>query len=706
MNLFSIAIFNYKAMTQHTLEIKNNLITNETNVKPTYALEHLATFKLRNEEEIRRPKKKLKSLFELDKSGGIWPLKMYMCFNGQWLVMLDHDLKEIENFPGSLITEPVAFISKDTKEAYDNILVFTVPGVTLANTEMHFFQVSDVSAVHLVEDLKTLSNGELVTVDRNESHIALPKNGKSTQTAKDQHDIALKAAEIAAENNMNEQEQIAKDIQVINHCFEDIECFVTRLQYAAEALKELDLRKYEHNSNGEGLLVTRSRPPTESEFQDILAKHKLALNYIQKLQNHFQNYIDPIHNSFVSLQTIVKVCNDVYYEAKIPKHVVDPLLKRETIVFLESCLDENEIEFWHSLGSNWTIPKDQFKNHKGRFQPIFYDEWSPDWVVDEPVNIKNRKDSRSASPSPLLMPGKNNIWLERLKSRNVKIAEVLYNKTANNHKELDVTVGEYLEVIDDSRKWWKVRNSIGNLGYVPYTILMPYNFDMQSDYTGRETDSPVSSMFDNDMKDQKTKRPVHALTLPIEHQPESQTTVHKSSMPRSISMPAVPVPPPMPPPSANNTPSGTMKRSAVLARNNPDSENEALLLQNTINDELKFTLLQRERRKDLEILITPHIYIHQTSNPEEVEEWLRAKGFSDAIVNKLRSLNGRELFALSPHTLESYFGHNESRRLISQIVLQKNISEYKTLRSSELSAKLAKARQKIEEKDYNPNEVF
>lgn len=300
--------------------------------------------------------------------------------------------------------------------------------------------------------MKTLSNGELVTVDRNESQIVLPKNGKATQTAKDQHDIAVKVAEIAAENNANEQEQIAKDIQVVNHCFEDIERFVTRLQYAAEALKELDLRKYEHNSNGEGLLVTRSRPPTESEFQDILAKHKLALNYIQKLQNHFQNCIDPIHNSFVSLQTIVNVCNDIYYEAKIPKHVVDPLLKRETIVLLESCLDGNEIEFWHSLGSNWTIPKDQFKNHKGRFEPIFYDEWSPDWVVDEPVphlppvNIKNRKDSRSASSSPLLILGKNNMWLERLKSRNVKIAEVLYNKAANNHKELNITIGEYLEV--------------------------------------------------------------------------------------------------------------------------------------------------------------------------------------------------------------------------------------------------------------------
>lgn len=123
----------------------------------------------------------------------------------------------------------------------------------------------------------------------------------------------------------------------------------------------------------------------------------------------------------------------------------------------------------------------------------------------------------------------------------------------------------FFKVIDDSRKWWKVRNSMGNLGYAPYTMLMPYNFDMQSDYTGRETDSPVSSMFDNDVKDQKPKRPVHALTLPIEHEPESKQIVHKSSMPRSISMPTVPVPPPMPPPSANNTPSGTMKRNGMVA---------------------------------------------------------------------------------------------------------------------------------------------
>lgn len=114
---------------------------NASDTKPTYALDHLGTFKLKSDAEVSRPKEKLKTLVELDKVGGVWPMKMYMVFNGQWLVMLDSNMKEIENFPGSLITEPTAFISEDPMEVYNNILIFTVPGIALGNTEMHIFQV-------------------------------------------------------------------------------------------------------------------------------------------------------------------------------------------------------------------------------------------------------------------------------------------------------------------------------------------------------------------------------------------------------------------------------------------------------------------------------------------------------------------------------------------------------------------------------------
>lgn len=687
-------------------------------VKPTYALEHLATFKIRNEAEIRKPMEKLKTLVELDKTGGVWPMKMYMCFSGQWLVMLDSNMKEIENFPGTLIMEPTAFLSDDPMEPYNNILIFTVPGISLGNTEMHIFQVSDVSAVHMVEDLKTLISGRLITNDRNKTPITLPKAEKPIQPVRDQYGIAVAAAEVAAEKNAQDKEQTAKDIQVLNHCFEDIERFVTRLQYAAEAIRELEMRKYEHNTHGEGLLVTRSLPPTESEFEDILAKHKLAFNYVTKLQNHFQDSGEPIHNSFVSLQTIVNVCNDVYVGSNLPENIVNPLLRRETVTFLNSYLSDTELEFWKSLGPNWTQPKDQFNGHKGAYHPTFYDEWSPDWIVDEEVpylpppaiTIKPVNGTSNGPDSPHL--GYNSIWLTRLQSRNVKIAEVIYNKVASNDKELNVTKGEHLEIIDDSRNWWKARNAAGNIGYVPHTILTPHNFEQHSSYLGRDTDSLSSSVFENDQQQNGNRNTLSTYVPPSEASLQ-QLNSRRTSMPRSYSMPNVPIPPPMPP-SEPNTPTGTLKRNmavngtmaAMRARNDCTTEDEALMLQSNINDELKFTLMQREKRRDLEILTTPQIYINQNSSPKEIEEWLRAKGFSDVIIKKLRGLNGEELFGLSPHIIEGYFGQQDSRRLISQIVLQKNICEYKTIRSSELSAKLAKARQKADTKGFNPNEVF
>ncbi|CAD6995503.1 epidermal growth factor receptor kinase substrate 8 isoform X2 [Ceratitis capitata] len=699
----------------------SNTISVEEDAKPTYALEHLATFKVKHESEIRNPKEKLKILMKLDESGAIWPQKMYMSFSGQWLVMLDCEMKEIENFPGSLIKEPMAFISEDPLEIYNNILVFTVPGVSLGTTEMHFFQVTNVSTKHLVEDLKELSTGKVVTIDRNLTPIKVPKIAKSSHNPRDQYGIAIAAAEVAAEKNAHDAEQSLRDIQVLNHCFEDIERFVARLKYAAEALRELELRHKEHNPHGEGLLILRSRPPIESEFHDIFAKIKLAINYVVKLNNHFSNGTAPIFDLFISLHTIVNVCNDVHVGANIPENVINPLLRRETVHFLSGCLNTKDNDFWKSLGKNWTIAKEHFQDHKSSYHPIFYDDWSPDWIVDEEVNYIPLP--KSDPPFISNVGASNTVWLSRLQSRNVKIAEVIYNNKANNDRELSVVTGEYLEVIDDTRNWWKVRNSAGNVGYVPHTVLKANNFEVHTNYSPRDTDSIVSSIFEQEslnVNKNNINHNLHRNTLTpfVDASDESMSSSNKAakSMPRSYSMPNVPVPPPMPPPTDSEppTPSGTLKRNmaaagslaAMRARNDNDTNDELVMLQGTINEELRATLYQRERRKDLEILTTPNIYINQYSKPKEVEEWLRAKGFPDAIVKKLSKLNGEELFALSPHVIEGYFGQKESRRLISQIVLQKNICEYKTVRSSELTAKLAKARQKADQLGNDPNEVF
>ncbi|CAL8085813.1 unnamed protein product [Orchesella dallaii] len=43
------------------------------------------------------------------------------------------------------------------------------------------------------------------------------------------------------------------------------------------------------------------------------------------------------------------------------------------------------------------------------------------------------------------------------------VVMVTHPRTANNHKELTVVRGEYLEVLDDSKKWWKACNWKGQV---------------------------------------------------------------------------------------------------------------------------------------------------------------------------------------------------------------------------------------------------
>jgi epidermal growth factor receptor kinase substrate 8 len=95
----------------------------------------------------------------------------------------------------------------------------------------------------------------------------------------------------------------------------------------------------------------------------------------------------------------------------------------------------------------------------------------------------------------------------------------------------------------------------------------------------------------------------------------------------------------------------------------------------SMHEELKNVLtLFRERRKHLDIHKTPDVYINQNSNPAEVEKWLEAKGFEENTIKKLKGFSGNELFAIKKYKLDEFFGAEESKRLHSQITIQKNVS--------------------------------
>lgn len=194
-----------------------------------------------------------------------------------------------------------------------------------------------------------------------------------------------------------------RDVNVLNHCFDDIEKFIARLQHAAAASRELERRRRNRKSKkkdpGEGLLTLRTRPPHEKEFIDIFAKFKLSFNLLAKLKAHIHDPNAPelVHFLFTPLALIVEAASDTYYESQLPARVVNPLLTREAVNLLINCVTSKETELWRSLGDAWTVPRDQWKDDVGSYHPIFLDGWSPDYLI-----IDELEKPSTNSPPPIV----------------------------------------------------------------------------------------------------------------------------------------------------------------------------------------------------------------------------------------------------------------------------------------------------------------
>ncbi|XP_076276966.1 epidermal growth factor receptor kinase substrate 8 [Lasioglossum baleicum] len=549
--------------------------------EPTYMMEHLATFTVTKETVY--PADGMRRLLQLEKSSGIWSQKMQLRLERNWVLIMDNETGAVmERFPASLIQEPTAFTSRDPMEMYNNILVFTVADDSGSGqrAEMHIFQCQSVSAQDLVEDLKMLQMGKLgpggsprgprgrIPPPPTLPPPEPPLNGVNVReqvsafnanNADGQNDISRE--ENNDEVSSTSSEKYERDVTILNHCFDDIEKFIARLQHAQAASKELERRRRNRKSKkrnlGDGMLTMRAKPPPEMEFIDIFQKFKLSFNLLAKLKAHIHDPNAPelVHFLFTPLALIVDASRDTNYDPNLPSKVVSPLLTREAVNLLINCVTSKETELWHSLGETWMIPRDQWKGHVSPYHPIFMDGWSPEYPIPEDrdhdhlaslLNADKQKrdelpeqqndpyynhrevdeshyssdyleyesreerggneyfernygpgselytreervvdqtrahsdisvDSIERTPRGAGIDRAQEAWLDDLMARHAKIVQVTYPRTANNDKELTVVRGEYLEILDDSRKWWKARNSRGQVAHVPHTIVAPHN---------------------------------------------------------------------------------------------------------------------------------------------------------------------------------------------------------------------------------------
>ncbi|XP_073694540.1 epidermal growth factor receptor kinase substrate 8a isoform X4 [Garra rufa] len=566
--------------------------------------------------------------------------------------------------------------------------------------------------------------------------------------------------------------QVDRDVQILNHILDDIEHFVIKLQKAAEAFNELSKRKKTKKSKkkgpGEGVLTLRAKPPSQEEFVDCFQKFKHAFNLLGKLKNHIHNpsAVDLIHFLFNPLRLVIQTSGGV----DLAKSVIVPLLTREAIDFLHAAGSAEERHLWVTLGDGWTKcrlewPKDHpFPSHTLRFR----DGWEPPVLVSREQDVAQLAERLGAAQTevqrpvdrpPLEQPvvqdfphadgyGYSNTSYKRLHqlepdlavaafkhavSRHVdrnleaqgrtqkNFAKSRYDFVARNNTELSVMKDEVVEVLDDRKQWWKVRNGTGATGYVPNNIL---EISRAVDVTGRG--EPIYSHTIQLMMPKKEFELFKQLLGELNEKQRSDY-VPKPAVTEAPPTPTPPPPPaplqiPTPPlPPASTLPSATQRQDTPPAdrqQHNNGSESDSVTMREhqrerpapvnrrksnmeEVQDELMHRLtLGRSAQKKFQApsrsSSLPAVNITYDSTPDDVKAWLQVKGFSEVTITSLAVLTGAQLFSLNKDELKAVCP-DEGARVYSQITVQKAALERSS--GSELQEVMRRRQEKLAASD-------
>ncbi|EHB13156.1 Epidermal growth factor receptor kinase substrate 8, partial [Heterocephalus glaber] len=515
--------------------------------------------------------------------------------------------------------------------------------------------------------------------------------------------------------------RIDRDVQILNHILDDIEFFITKLQKAAEAFSELSKRKKtkkgKRKGPGEGVLTLRAKPPPPDEFVDCFQKFKHGFNLL-----------------------VVQATGG----PEMASSVLSPLLNKDTIDFLNYTVSADERQLWMSLGEAWMKaraewPKEQFIPP---YIPRFRNGWEPPMLnflgtpkeqdlyhlAESVANVaehQRKQDMKrlSAEPSGVseyppadAFAFSNNIYgrgppldqvdsvaafkptpnrhgernYDPLKTQPKKYAKSKYDFVARNNSELSVLKDDILEILDDRKQWWKVRNASGDSGFVPNNILdivrppeyglgradPPYTHTIQKqrmEYGPRPAESPSAP-----------SPPPTPAPIPAPLPPSVPAPIPMSKVPANITRQN----------SGSSDSGGSIVRDGQRHKQLPVDRRKSQMEE--VQDELvhRLTIGRSAAQKKLQVprQNMPVINITYDSAPEEVKTWLQSKGFSPVTVNSLGVLNGAQLFSLNKDELRTVCP--EGARVFSQITVQKAALEDSN-GSSELQEIMRRRQEKI-----------
>ncbi|KAM6159348.1 LOW QUALITY PROTEIN: epidermal growth factor receptor kinase substrate 8-like protein 2 [Rhynchocyon petersi] len=670
----------------------SNIIMHETS---QYHVQHLATFIMDKSEAIVSVDDAIRKLVQLSSKEKIWAQEMLLQVNDQSLRLLDiESQEELENFPLPTVQRCQTVLNQ---LRYPSVLLLVCQDPEQSKPDVHFFHCDEVEAELVHEDIESALadcrlgkkmrpqtlKGHQEKIRQRQSILPPPQGpapipiqrqgGGSPQTTKNRVGPPVPPSEPSFQRRESLDEEpravlaqkIEKETQILNCALDDIEWFVARLQKAAEAFKQLHQRKKGKRKGkkgpAEGVLTLRARPPSEAEFVDCFQKTKLAINLLAKLQKHIQNpsAAELLHFLFGPLDLIVNTCGG----PEIARSVTSPLLSRDAVGFLRGHLVPKETALWEALGEAWTRPRADWPREPQvpMYVPKFHNSWEPPldvlqeapWEVeglaaapDQPSPVRrmsfrnSQKHSLASDPTPPgdVLPPVSSPHAPRGYDPTPtmgKYVRVLYDFTARNANELSVLKEEVLEVLEDGRQWWKLRNRSGQAGYVPCNILdeiQPEEASTPMEQAGLKYWGPAS--------------PTHKL----------------------------------PPNFAGN-------------------KDELIHHMDEVNDELikKISNIKAQPQRNFRVERSQPVHLPLTfeSDPEQVRAWLEAKAFSRRTVDHLGILTGAQLFSLNKEELKKVCGE-EGIRVYSQLTVQKAFLE-KQQGGSELEELMSRFQRRAED---------
>lgn len=700
-----------KALYEQRKNYTRNSINSLTDTSQ-YHVEHLTTFVMDRKEAMLTIEDGIRKLRLLDAKGKVWTQDMILQVDGRAVSLLDNDSKnELENFPLGSIQHCQAVINTCS---FDSILALVCKESGQGKPDLHLFQCDDIKANLIHMDIESAVSDHkggrvkkrpeaLKMILKSDGTIPPPPGGPAPQppAAVNQGDAKTRVASWSAwTSELQDRDpqrlyteldgsaemsaaQVDRDVQILNHILDDIEHFVTKLQKAAEAFNDLSKRKKTKKSKkkgpGEGVLTLRAKPPSQDEFVDCFQKFKHAFNLLGKLKHHIQNpsAVDLVHFLFNPLRLVIQMSGGV----DLAKSVIVPLLTREAIDFLHAAGSAEERHLWVTLGDGWTKcrlewPKDHpFPLHTLRFR----DGWEPPVLVSREQDVAQLAERLSATQTEVQRPrdgppldpvvqdfscADGNLEAHsRTQMKN--FAKSKYDFVARNNTELSVVKDEVVEVLDDRKQWWRVRNGAGAAGYVPNNIL---ELSRAVDVTGRG--EPIYSHTIQKQRSDYVPKPTVTEAPPTPTPP-----------PPPAPLPPAAAPPPVAPPTdsdeqhasnASESDSVTMRdhqrerpAPATRRKSNMEEVQDELMHRLTLGRSAQKKFPAPSRSSSL-----PAVNITYDSSPEEVKAWLQVKGFSAVAINSLGVLTGAQLFSLNKDELKTVCP-DDGARVFSQLTVQK-----------------------------------